>query len=132
MRLELVEKPVTVYNFQVKEFHTYYVGDNEILVHNANYPESVEKLYEKSQPGKKTKGRTEQRLLDGGFDEALSGFETLSPTNVKPIETPWGNGKTGNIDNGFVATARPGSSYGAPTLEILNPFNRRKLEFRYE
>ena len=35
MRLELAEKPVTVYNFQVEEFHTYYVGENSIFVHNA-------------------------------------------------------------------------------------------------
>ena len=33
--VELTEKPVTVYNFQVEDFHTYYVGENNILVHNA-------------------------------------------------------------------------------------------------
>ena len=31
---ELLESPVTVYNFEVKGFHTYYVGDTEVLVHN--------------------------------------------------------------------------------------------------
>ena len=31
---ELLEAPVTVYNFEVKDFHTYYVGDG-VLVHNA-------------------------------------------------------------------------------------------------
>ena len=36
IRLELVEKPMKVYNFQVEDFHTYYVGENKILVHNAN------------------------------------------------------------------------------------------------
>ena len=34
-RLELAKNPVTVYNFQVEDFHTYYVGENNILVHNA-------------------------------------------------------------------------------------------------
>ena len=34
IRLELVENPVTVYNFQVEDFHTYHVGENGILVHN--------------------------------------------------------------------------------------------------
>ena len=33
--VELTGKPVTVYNFQVEDFHTYYVGENNILVHNA-------------------------------------------------------------------------------------------------
>ena len=31
---ELLESPVTVYNFEVEGFHTYYVGDTEVLVHN--------------------------------------------------------------------------------------------------
>ena len=31
---ELLEMPVTVYNFEVEDFHTYYVGDTEVLVHN--------------------------------------------------------------------------------------------------
>ena len=33
--VELTEEPVKVYNFQVEDFHTYYVGENNILVHNA-------------------------------------------------------------------------------------------------
>lgn len=36
IRFELVEKPVKVYNFEVEDFHTYHVGKNSILVHNAN------------------------------------------------------------------------------------------------
>ena len=31
---ELLETPVTVYNFEVEDFHTYYVGRDSILVHN--------------------------------------------------------------------------------------------------
>ena len=31
---ELLETPVTVYNFEVEDFHTYYVTDSAILVHN--------------------------------------------------------------------------------------------------
>ena len=31
---ELLESPETTYNFEVEEFHTYYVGENPILVHN--------------------------------------------------------------------------------------------------
>lgn len=33
---ELLEAPVTVYNFQVESYHTYYVGESGIRVHNAN------------------------------------------------------------------------------------------------
>lgn len=27
-----------MYNFQVEDYHTYHVGTNGVLVHNANYP----------------------------------------------------------------------------------------------
>ena len=33
---ELLEAPVTVYNFQVEGYHTYHVGESGIRVHNAN------------------------------------------------------------------------------------------------
>lgn len=32
---EILERPVTVYNFEVEDFHTYYVSNSAILVHNA-------------------------------------------------------------------------------------------------
>ena len=32
---EILEAPVTVYNFQVEDYHTYYVTDNGVLVHNS-------------------------------------------------------------------------------------------------
>jgi hypothetical protein len=31
---EILEAPVTVYNFQVKDYHTYYVANTGVLVHN--------------------------------------------------------------------------------------------------
>ena len=31
---EILEAPVKVYNFEVQDFHTYYVGKNSVLVHN--------------------------------------------------------------------------------------------------
>ena len=36
-KVEIIDKPVKVYNFQVEDFHTYHVGENCILVHNADY-----------------------------------------------------------------------------------------------
>ena len=32
--VELTDEPTTLYNFQVEDFHTYYVGSFRILVHN--------------------------------------------------------------------------------------------------
>ena len=31
---EILETPVTTYNFEVADFHTYYVGTYNVLVHN--------------------------------------------------------------------------------------------------
>ena len=33
---EILETPIQVYNFEVEDFHTYYVTESSILVHNAN------------------------------------------------------------------------------------------------
>lgn len=32
---EILENPITVYNFEVEDYHTYYVGTDGVLVHNA-------------------------------------------------------------------------------------------------
>ena len=39
-----MEKPVKVYNFEVEDFHTYYVSDTHVLVHNVCKPDSPVKL----------------------------------------------------------------------------------------
>ena len=31
---EILESPIKVYNFEVQDYHTYYVGENSVLVHN--------------------------------------------------------------------------------------------------
>ena len=31
---EILESPVKVYNFHVEDYHTYYVGNTSVLVHN--------------------------------------------------------------------------------------------------
>ena len=36
IRIEELREPVKVYNFEVEEYHTYYVGVAEVLVHNDN------------------------------------------------------------------------------------------------
>lgn len=38
VQLEILETPVTVYNFEVEDFHTYYVSDTNVLVHNMCKP----------------------------------------------------------------------------------------------
>mgnify|MGYP002168483425 FL=1 len=40
---ELLESPITVYNFEVEDFHTYHVGSASVLVHNKCSTSSVGK-----------------------------------------------------------------------------------------
>lgn len=41
---ELLESPVLVYNFEVEDFHTYYVSELGVLVHNMCRPDSPVKV----------------------------------------------------------------------------------------
>ena len=46
------ETATTVYNIKVDDFHTYYVGANSVLVHNADYsPEKMQRIKERQQAG---------------------------------------------------------------------------------
>ena len=42
---ELLESPETTYNFEVEGFHTYYVGDDSILVHNMCAKQKNQKIF---------------------------------------------------------------------------------------
>jgi len=52
---EILETPIKVYNFEVEDFHTYYVGSSSILVHNADCrpkatsPNQMQKQVERGQ-----------------------------------------------------------------------------------
>ena len=56
---ELLESPVTVYNFEVADFHTYYVGELSVLVHNACKAPTNQITY----PGRKSAFNAAKREL---------------------------------------------------------------------
>lgn len=58
--MELCETSETVYNLQVEDYHTYYVGESEILVHNADYAKQVRANAEK---GKEFEKQQFEKLL---------------------------------------------------------------------
>ena len=50
--IKLTEELISVYNFQVEDFHTYFVGDCAAWVHNADYsPEKMQKIQERQKAG---------------------------------------------------------------------------------
>ena len=53
VKVETLSAPETTYNFEVEDFHTYFVGEQSVCVHNANcafddFVSNPEKLYGKS------------------------------------------------------------------------------------
>ncbi len=44
MRFEKLDEPIYVYNFEVEDYHTYYVGESSVLVHNKAMLSSEAKL----------------------------------------------------------------------------------------
>ena len=48
---EILENPIKVYNFEVEGFHTYYVGNSSILVHNTCRPTSPVKVKDSALKG---------------------------------------------------------------------------------
>ena len=80
--VELTDEPVTVYNFQVEDFHTYHVSEFGLLVHNAGG-------YERS-----------QKYSNNWLDESLSKTVDKIAPESKPVKTSSGkeiynNPKTG-------------------------------------
>lgn len=54
---EILEAPIAVYNFEVEDFHTYYVRESSVLVHNmcariTNGTKAESKIWKKFQSAK--------------------------------------------------------------------------------
>ena len=77
-RIELTDEPTSVYNFQVEDFHTYHVGKNGILVHNAgNEYKAASKIGENNnlvkEAEKAGKNQQVQNEMNHLINEFLSG-----------------------------------------------------------
>lgn len=85
---ELLENPVKVYNFQVEDDHTYYVGDNRILVHNlcqptkSNYRKQALEYYNSNGIGQQA-----HHIYPQKFESFFSGkgINIHSPKNIRII-----------------------------------------------
>ena len=60
----------------------------------------------------------------GGYAQAVKDFESLNLSDVREIQTKYGTGKFGLLDNRVKVIARRGSTTGGPTLEIQISKNR--------
>ena len=94
--LEL-DEPIEVFNFEVEDSHTYFVGDNYILVHNASCHQSKEwraekKSYWKSQ-GEIYRGNAQgQRSISGNYDVTTKNLDRMLKGKApKGIDNKWVN-----------------------------------------
>ena len=71
---EILEAPVTVYNFQVEDYHTYYVGKSAVLVHNTCGKNSSSRgVGGKGWVGNKTWRENVSTVGNGGTITSLNG-----------------------------------------------------------
>ena len=59
---ELLENPETTYNFEVEDYHTYYVGEEPVLVHNSCRGNAVKKAWKAEAENVKNGGTGITRL----------------------------------------------------------------------
>lgn len=75
------ENPETVYNFQVEDYHTYFVGECEVWVHNANYndlnPKINDILKDKNLRSDNNSLLQYDDFSGKGYEKALTDFNHL-------------------------------------------------------
>ena len=84
--VENLDEPVKVYNFQVEDFHTYHVGENGTLVHNADYeiklsrsayPESAKHIEESIAKGYPEELTLDRKMAKTNRKASLRGTKTV-------------------------------------------------------
>ena len=91
---ELLECPETTYNFEVEAFHTYYVGDTGVLIHNfcTENPQNI----------RYTQDSIAKNFRDGrSVADMISGLKngSISPNDVPPIRVFEMDGILYSLDN---------------------------------
>ena len=112
----MTEEPVKVYNFQVEDFHTYYVGECGVWVHNANYKNSNRKKYVGKTPSKKSRTGNEviSRMEKEGKIRNNKKEFLASDGNWYPIE----KADMAHIKDAVVWWNEKGRFYGAKAPEV--------------
>ncbi|MCR5599338.1 MAG: HINT domain-containing protein [Ruminococcus sp.] len=66
IKIEQNDETVNVYNFKVEDYHTYFVGEQKILVHNRGY-ENFEDMPRTGKPGSRTWKDAVKSLKEGNL-----------------------------------------------------------------
>ena len=75
---EILESPVKVYNFEVEDFHTYFVGESSVLVHNkcsGSYDIEFQSGKHYVGKGSESRMRASARRVSKDFDDTVVKME---------------------------------------------------------
>lgn len=107
---------VEVYNFKVEDYHTYYVGENCILVHNANYKTRVPKQGVIKETNNSDGTTTYTKVIDGkevSVTYSAEGYPDFSPyahpDHPKPVKINMTGDNSTDFKNANLAIGRTGS-----------------------
>ena len=121
IEVEVLSKPQTTYNFEVEDFHTYYVGTNEVLTHNKCTPNNA-KRYSAEEIAKK-------------YDISVDEFHNdIKPEILKRVKPKYNVGKNPDIALNRVGNIAYQGAKGSPfskgfqdtglnIVDIINDFH---------
>ena len=138
--IESAEEPVSVYNFQVDDYHTYFVGDCAVWVHNAEctpkeYIDSVESG-ETELKTNKQKGNYGEMKMDQYYEG--QGYDRVSLDSIESLDDPIHHGIDGvyyKADGDppyIVAEAKYGSSQLSTTKNGVKQMSSEWITDRLE
>ena len=112
---EQLDEPVIVYNFEVKDFHTYYVTDTGVLMHNAN--KYVDDGNNNNGDSEKKDPPSKKSLIKDAELPTQGSIRYVPPKDLKPAEglpeVSVRGGKTGYRDRfGNIWVAGPSRTPG--------------------
>jgi hypothetical protein len=88
----------------------------------------AKELAKNVRPGNQTKGKSDQYVADGGYEEAVRILKETGATNIHPERIMGGDALIGDLQNGTIV-AREKSTEGSPTLEVQDKTNQNKKKY---
>ena len=120
-----LEEPVTVYNFCVMDYHTYYVGESSVLVHNKCNASSAGSAAKSSGAGTPTsntgKGFDSKGYFSQPGERTLDGYvkNNANPEISLKTSSPGFNNNNGNV--GGVFKRFGAGSHGGASPHVHQP-----------
>lgn len=131
---ELLENPVKVYNFQVEGYHTYYISNICILVHNTCNKDNAgsgelsdSELRSFGEPGK-SQGI---RQTNGSADEAMNFFNSQTIPETRTVQ-PNGYATSGMNSRGTQFTIYNKPKEGLTSIFVKGVNALRKIKFVWQ